>query len=101
MDLLFTRYANPFLFINSLIKSNSLNKGLLSLIEFKNDDLTWQMYCSMLANPMNNATSYKEFKKKLYGNQSKTSSEKQELKNEEIKRISKESNDILAKFKPQ
>lgn len=78
-------------------------KGLLSLIEIKQDELTWQMYCSLLANPMNKIKSYKDFKKRLYGggNSNRNTAQQKELREIEVEKISKQSNNILAKFKPQ
>lgn len=102
MDLLFSRYASPFLFVDSLIKSNSLFKGLLSIIQIKDDELTWQMYCSLLSNPMNKIKSYKEFKNNLYGKRGGVQDRHtNKLKENEVKHIAEQSNSILSKFKPR
>ena len=100
--MLFSRYANPFLFVDTLIKSNSLYKGLLSLIQVKDDEMTWQMYCSLLSNPMNKIKSYKEFKNNLYGKRGTTQERHtNELKENEVKQIAEQSNSILSKFNPR
>lgn len=102
MDLLFSRYANPFLFVDTLIKSNSLYKGLLSVIQVKDDEMAWQMYCSLLANPMNKIKSYKEFKNNLYGKRGGVQDRHtNKLKENEVKQIAEKSNNILNNFKPQ
>lgn len=102
MDLLFSRYANPFLFVDTLIKSNSLYKGLLSVIQVKDDEMAWQMYCSLLANPMNKIKSYKEFKNNLYGKRGVVQDRHtNKLKENEVKQIAEKSNNILNNFKPQ
>lgn len=100
--MLFSRYANPFLFVDSLIKSNSLSKGLLSIIQIKDDELTWQMYCSLLSNPMNKIKSYKDFKNNLYGKRGGVQDRHtNKLKENEVKHIAEQSNSILSKFKPR
>ena len=102
MDLIFNRYSSPFLFINSLINTNSLSKGILEIINLKDDELTWQMYCSLLSNPMSKIKSYKDFKKQLgRGQSSNTKNNSKELKAIQVKEISEKSNSILSKFKPQ
>lgn len=102
MDLLFNRYASPFLFVDTLIKSNSLHKGLLDIIKLKDEEMTWQMYCSLLSNPMSKIKSYKDFKNQLRrGQSSNTKNNSKELKAIQVKEISEKSNSILSKFKPQ
>lgn len=98
---MFSRYANPFLFVDSLMKSNSLSKGLLSIFQIKDDELIWQMYCSLLANPMSKIKSFKQFKNDLLGgNTSKTDTNVNDLHEKEVKDIANKSADILNKFKP-
>ena len=98
---MFSRYANPFLFVDSLMKSNSLSKGLLSIFQIKDDELIWQMYCSLLANPMSKIKSFKQVKNDLLGgNTSKTDTNVNDLHEKEVKDIANKSADILNKFKP-
>lgn len=102
MDLIFNRYSSPFLFINSLINTNSLSKGILEIINLKDDELTWQMYCSLLSNPMNKIKSYKDFKNNLYGKRGGVQDRHtNKLKENEVKHIAEQSNSILSKFKPR
>lgn len=102
MDLIFSRYSSPFLFLDSLIKINSLTKGIFEIIKFKDDELTWQMYCSLLSNPMSKVKSYKDFKNQLGRGQSiSTKSNSKELKSIQVKEISEQSSNILNSFKPR
>ena len=102
MDLLFSRYASPFLFVDTLIKSNSLHKGLLDIIKLKDEEMTWQMYCSLLSNPMSKVKSYKDFKNQLGRGQSiSTKSNSKGLKSIQVKEISEQSSNILNSFKPR
>lgn len=102
MDLIFSRYSSPFLFIDSLIKSNSLIKGIIEIIKLKDDELTWQMYCSLVSNPMSKIESYKDFKNQLGRGQSiNTKNNSKELKSIQVKEISEKSSNILNSFKPR
>ena len=102
MELIFSRYSSPFLFIDSLIKSNSLIKGIIEIIKLKDDELTWQMYCSLLSNPMSKVKSYKDFKNQLGRGQSiNTKNNSKELKSIQVKEISEKSSNILNGFKPR
>ena len=102
MDLIFSRYSSPFLFIDSLIKSNSLIKGIIEIIKLKDDELTWQMYCSLISNPMSKVTAYKDFKNQLGRRQSiSTKSNSKGLKSIQVKEISEQSSNILNSFKPR
>lgn len=102
MDLIFSRYSSPFLFIDSLIKSNSLIKGIIEIIKLKDDELMWQMYCSLLSNPMSKVKSYKDFKNQLGRGQSiNTKNNSKELKSIQVKEISEKSSNILNGFKPR
>ena len=102
MDLIFSRYSSPFLFIDSLIKSNSLIKGIIEIIKLKDDELTWQMYCSLVSNPMSKIESYKDFKNQLGRRQSiSTKSNSKGLKSIQVKEISEQSSNILNSFKPR
>lgn len=102
MDLIFNRYSDPFLFINSLIKGKGLSKGLRQIIRLKDEELTWQMYLSTLSNPLAKVNSFNEFKKKLLGGRAGLSDRKtKEVQAEKVKKISNESANILKNFKPQ
>ena len=100
--MLFSRYASPFLFVDTLIQSNSLHKGLLDIIKLKDEEMTWQMYCSLISNPMSKVKSYKDFKNQLGRRQSiSTKSNSKGLKSIQVKEISEQSSNILNSFKPR
>ena len=44
MDLLFKRYASPFLLLDSLILTNSLNNFISNFIDFVNKDKEWEFF---------------------------------------------------------
>lgn len=72
------------------------------MIEIKEEEMTWQMYCSLLSNPMSKIKSYKDFKANLHGKRTKEANTyTKELKEIEVKNISEKSNNILSKFKPR
>lgn len=89
------------MFVDSLIKSNSLSKGLPSIFQIRDDELTWQMYCSLLSNPMSKLKSFNQFKNDLLGkNTNAIDKNVNELHDKEVKEIANKSADILKKFKP-
>lgn len=44
MDRLFKRYADPFLFIDSLIISERFTEFVLELLDIENEEMMWQFY---------------------------------------------------------
>ena len=44
MDLLFKRYASPFLLLDSLILTNSLNNFISDFIDFVREDNEWEFF---------------------------------------------------------
>ena len=44
MDLLFTRYASPFVLLDSLIMTNSLNNFVSDFIGFVKEDNEWEFF---------------------------------------------------------
>ena len=44
MDLLFKRYASPFLLLDSLILTNSLNNFIINFIDFVKEDNEWEFF---------------------------------------------------------
>ena len=44
MDLLFTRYASPFVLLDSLILTYSLNNFISDFIDFVNKDKEWEFF---------------------------------------------------------
>lgn len=44
MDLLFQRYADPFLFIDSMLSIGMLHQSLCEISEITRDEKLWQLY---------------------------------------------------------
>ena len=44
MDLLFVRYASPFILLDSLILTNSLNNFVDDFFDFINEDREWEFF---------------------------------------------------------
>lgn len=44
MDLLFKRYASPFILLDGLILTNSLNNFISDFIDFVNKDKEWEFF---------------------------------------------------------
>ena len=44
MDLLFKRYASPFVLLDSLILTNSLNSFIDDFIDFVKEDNEWEFF---------------------------------------------------------
>ena len=44
MDLLFTRYASPFVLLDGLILTNSLNNFVDDFFDFINEDREWEFF---------------------------------------------------------
>lgn len=98
MDLIFKRYSNPFLLLDSLIESDDLEDTVDMIINQSRNDNDWQLYLSL--NPWNEKN-FLEWKKEVY--ESNVSNEiamsKREAK-ECFENEYKKSQDILNNFKP-
>ena len=44
MDLLFTRYASPFVLLDGLILTNSLNNFVYDFFDFINEERNWEFF---------------------------------------------------------
>ena len=44
MDLLFTRYASPFVLLDGLITTNSLNSFVEDFFDFVNEERNWEFF---------------------------------------------------------
>lgn len=97
MDLLFKRYASPFLFLNSLIETQMFYEGIDELIKADKDDKWWEMYLATL--PLNDKSFMDWKNEQLYGNK-KGVDTFTELNNEEIETAVKNANSILENFTP-
>ena len=64
MDLLFSKYASPFVLLDEMLLSNRLSEFVRTVAEKENDRKLWQMYLSLLSNPYSEVSSFNEFKQK-------------------------------------
>lgn len=98
--MLFNRYAAPFLFIDTLIKGQNLYIGVTTILKENNEKKLWDMYCATLSNPLNEVTSFTDYKNKLIGNTDNREQTTKELKTKQIEQIIKKSDSILTRFIP-
>ena len=64
MDLLFSKYASPFVLLDEMLINNRLSEFVYEVAEKENDRKLWQMYLSLLSNPYSEVGSFNEFKQK-------------------------------------
>lgn len=97
MDLLFKRYASPFLLLDTMIESNRLSEFIDTIYEQDEDDKLWEMYLSTLSVYLysGKAQSFNEFVK-----QSKQQQESEKMTKQEIEATVQSSRDILNSFVP-
>lgn len=88
MDLLYHRYASPFIYMQDLFTTGNLSKGILHLYETENDRKLWELYLHSFP-----SESYKDWKEKVTSNQAP-----KELTQEEINVQVSKSNNILETF---
>lgn len=88
MDLLFKRYASPFLFLDGLLELGKLEEGIKYLLEEENDEKLWQLY--LHSNP---SKSFNEWKKDINSNDKPKG-----LSSEEVITQVEKSKDILKAF---
>lgn len=97
MDLLFKRYASPFLFLDSLIETNSFYYGINKILEEVQEEKWWNMYLATL--PLNEK-SYEDWKNELKYGSNKNLGHVKELSKNEIETAVKNANSILSNFNP-
>ena len=92
MDLLFSKYASPFLFVEQVMSLNRLSEFVNEIMNLDNENKIWQLYLSCLSNPYSEVGSFNEFKKKIT----------QPVKNNDIdlEATVKNSFDVLKDFEP-
>ena len=90
MDLLFNRYANPFLLIDNLIITHQLSKFILEFIDIINDEEIYDIWLHRIFDK-----SFSEFKNEVLG-----ANEKVEISNDDVETTIKDSYEILNNFKP-
>lgn len=87
MDLLFKRYASPFLLIGQMIAINSFSDFVTKLINLNDEDILWEFFLHKYMGEQ----SYSEWKESL---------ESKEVSAEEAEKIISNSFDILNSFEP-
>lgn len=100
MDLIFKRYANPYLFLDKLIENNELSEGIDVILEQVVEEKDYELYLSM--NPLNEK-SYYEWRQEMYSSINKVVSSNQISKkdvNNYVKTELEKSQNILNNFKP-
>lgn len=89
MDLLFSKYASPFIFIDTMIQLGKLDEAIRNLLDEQNENRLWDLYLRVLPKK-----SFNDWKKDLGKN------ETSELNENEIMAQVEESQNILNSFKP-
>lgn len=87
MDLLFKRYASPFLLIEQMIAINIFSDFVTKLINLNDEDILWEFFLHKYMGEQ----SYSEWKESL---------ESKEVSAEEAEKIISNSFDILNSFEP-
>lgn len=89
MDLLFKRYASPFILLDTCIDSGRLSDFILELIEIHNEEIQWEFYIHRVHDK-----SFEEFKKSLQPRSNK-------VDDEQLEATILDSSKILEGFIPQ
>lgn len=64
MDLLFSKYANPYFLLDEMLSANQLSDFVYSVALIENERKLWELYLACVANPRSEVTSFNEFKRK-------------------------------------
>lgn len=91
MDLLFTRYASPFLFMDEMIRNGQFCMFIHNVIKAKHESDEWEIYLHKVWDK-----SFSEFKEEIRLNQ-----RHQNMTNDQIERIVNDSMNVLSNFNPE
>ena len=95
MDLLFKRYASPFLFMDGMIHAGRFDEFVIDFIKTVNLELEekydWEFFLHKVYDK-----SYKEFKEEI-----KTNQQNQEMSQGNIEATIQHSMDIMKNFNPE
>ncbi|WP_195547818.1 hypothetical protein [Holdemania sp. 1001095H_141210_F2] len=91
MDLLFKRYANPFLLLDNMITTGRFLEFILELIDIQNDEKIHDVWIHKVFDK-----SFDDFKKLVF-----ESKEIADVDNQNVETTIKESFEILNNFNPQ
>lgn len=97
MDLLFSRYASPFLLLESLLETNSLSEFINTMIEQNEEEKMWDLYLHTLPIYLytGKAQSFNEFMESA-----KNPNQTEKMTNEELEATLNDSKEILNSFNP-
>lgn len=90
MDLLFHRYASPFLLLDTYIEQGRLFDFIIEFFNIRNDEMTWDVWLHKIYDQ-----SYEDFKNSIDGIQ-----ESREITKEQVETTIKDSQNILINFSP-
>ena len=90
MDLLFHRYASPFLLLDTYIEQGRLFDFVIEFFNIRNDEMTWDVWLHKVYDQ-----SFEEFKKSMNEIQ-----ENKEATKEQVETTIKGSKNILINFNP-
>lgn len=91
MDLLFKRYASPFLLVDQMILTGNFAEFVMKLVELDAEDELWQFFL----HKVDEEKSFIDWKASLNSGQAKS-----QMSDDEIKATVKSSFDILNGFEP-
>lgn len=91
MDLLFSKYASPYFFIDEVLSVGRLREFVYSVVKMENERKMWDIYLALVANPYAEVGSFDEFKHKHTA---------PKANNIDLGATVKNSRDVLLNFKP-
>lgn len=92
MDLLFKRYASPFLLLDGMIQASSFAHFVAELMRIINEEKEWEVWMHRAKDK-----TYDEFKRAI---NSPSITPKEEINESDLEAIVKDSSSILNNFKP-
>lgn len=93
MDLLFKRYASPFLYLDNLIDSGMLAQGIYQIIEADDNDKMWDVYLHAYSTP---SMSFVDWKKAIL--EENQEPQTQSMSEDELKTAQENADRILNNF---
>ena len=91
MDLLFKRYANPYIFLDSMLESGCFNEAITQIWNFDQEDINWEYFLHKVWDK-----AFDEFKNEISSN-----NELEPIKEEVIEATVLKSKNILDGFTPE
>jgi hypothetical protein len=92
MDLLFSKYASPFLLLDEVLSLGRLREFVYSVAKIENENKLWQIYIALVSNPYADVESFDDFKRKHIAPMINTKVD--------LEATVKSSFDIMQNFKP-